>query len=227
MDNLIQSVSRFDFSNIFFESELKAVLCECVNIYKQIVATQTMFCNKEEEIRDGFMAYLKSDSYKIEHSPLNNYHFDKESEDNVGRLDIRVLPVNPYRGDRSFYSIECKRLDNVNTLGKTGLNAEYVKNGICRYVSGYYTTPHRINAMFGFVVVSMDIPKNISDINTLLSQEYFDRQKKQVCANSLDGLTYKDFVNGYPYSYVSTHSTNIGNEITLYHLMFDFSNNIA
>jgi len=226
MSNLY-TASVFQFSSIFFDSELERILCECIKIYHLIICSHTKFKNDEETIRDGFMCYLKDDVYKSAHSPLDKYQFDKEVEDGNGRLDIRILNVNPYKGDKAFYSIECKKLDNINVNGSTGLNAEYIKNGICRYVYGYYSTYYDTNAMFGFVVEQMDIAKNINNINSLLPNNYINQQKISVNANVTQPLQYFDFANGYPFSYLSKHNHNSGKEITLYHLMFDFSNNIV
>ena len=145
------SASIYRFSTPFANYELECILQECVGVYNQILSENKMFPNNEEEIRDGFIAYLKDADYKHAHEPLDRYQFDKEVADGSGRLDIRILPVSPYQGDKAFYSIECKRLDNRNVTGVSGLNAEYVKNGICRYVSNYYSSHYDSNAMFGFV----------------------------------------------------------------------------
>lgn len=220
------SASIYQFSSTYFNNELECILQECVGVYNQIISANTVFQNDEEKIRDGFIAYLKDDDYKHAHEPLGRYQFDKEVEDGSGRLDIRILPVNPYRGDKAFYSIECKRLDNKNAAGISGLNAEYVKNGICRYVSSYYSSHYGSNAMFGFVVESMDIAQNVGHINSLLSVDFHKSPEKTINANPAQELTHVDFANGYQYSYVSKHRTGSGNEITLYHLLFDFSQNI-
>ena len=226
MNNSTLTASGFLFSSTFFDNELECVLCECVNIYNQIISKQTCFPNNEEIIRDGFLIYLKDDYYKNSHSPLDKYQFDKEVEDGQGRLDLRILPVNPYKGDKAFYSIECKRLDSKNTLGITGLNAEYIKNGICRYVCDYYSTHYDTNVMFGFVVEKMDINGNVGKINDLFSNDYINQQGKTVNARVKKTISRYNFANGYPYSYVSTHTHISNKEIVIYHLMFDFSNNI-
>lgn len=226
MNNHTLTASEFQFSSSFFDSELEKVLCECVCIYTEIINKKTTFPNDEEIIRNGFLLYLKDDNYKNMHSPLDKYHFDKEEDDGQGRVDIRILPVNPYQGDKAFYSIECKRLNNTNVNGSTGLNAEYIKNGICRYVTNYYSTHYDTNTMFGFVVERMDIDKNIKNINGLLHNDYINQQGVTVNAKAKLPIQYFNFANSYPYSYISTHTHISGKELVLYHLMFDFSNNI-
>ncbi len=220
------SASIYQFSTTFANYELECILQECVGVYNQILSENTMFPNDEEKIRDGFMAYLKDDEYKHAHEPLDRYQFDKEVEDGSGRLDIRILPVNPYQGDKTFYSIECKRLDNKNVTGVSGLNAEYVKNGICRYVTNYYSSHYKVNAMFGFVVEEMDVAQNVRHINALLTVDYFRQQDESINADPIQALSYADFANGYSYAYVSKHRRVDGNELVLYHLMYDFSQNI-
>jgi hypothetical protein len=226
MNNLGRSAELFEMSTLFFEGELMGILNECVNIHQLFINNEKLFPNDEEAIRDGFMIYLKNDNYKRTHFPLGYYQFDKEVEDNKGRLDIRILPINPYKGDKAYYSIECKRIDNKNMMGKTGLNAKYVKNGICRYVGEYYTNYFNANVMFGFVVSPMDISQNVDNINLLMSYDYIDRQGNFINANVTQKMTYKELENSYPHSYVSMHTSKSGKELTLYHLMFDFSHNI-
>ena len=79
---------------------------------------------------------MKNSQYKHTHSPLNDFYFDKEVPEQDGRADIKVLTRNCFEDDDAYYIIECKRLDNINTTGIAGLNAEYIKNGICRFVTG-------------------------------------------------------------------------------------------
>jgi hypothetical protein len=224
MRDLTLTASIYQLSSTFYSYELECVLQECVGIYNQI--RTRAFSNNEEQIRDGFIEYLKDDDYKNAHEPLDRYQFDKEIGDGLGRLDIRILPVSPYQGDKAFYTIECKRLDNRNVTGISGLNAEYIKNGICRFVTNYYSSFYGCNAMFGFVVEEMDIAQNVSYINSLLSHDYVNQQEKRVCANAIQPLMYADYANGYAYSYVSKHKKEDENEILLYHLLFDFSHSI-
>jgi len=224
MKNLTLTASIYQLSSTFYSYELECVLHECVGIYNRIRVR--VFSNNEEQIRDGFIEYLKDGDYKNAHDPLGKYQFDKEVEDGLGRLDIRILPVNPYQGDNAFYTIECKRLDNRNVTGVSGLNAEYIKNGICRFVTNYYSSYYGCNAMFGFVVEEMDIAQNVSNINSLLSHEYLNQQEKKVFANAIQPLTYADYANGFAHSYISRHRREDGKEILLYHMLFDFSHSI-
>jgi hypothetical protein len=81
--------------------------------------------------------------------------------------------------------------------------------------------------MLGFVVEDTNISRNVTQINSLLPNKYINQQRKTVCAYATQQLTYTDFASGYQYSYISKHKRSSKHEITLYHLMFDFSNNIV
>ena len=116
--------------------------------------------------------------------------------------------------------MECKRLDNINTTGTTGLNAEYIKNGIIRFTSKYYSSFYRVNGMIGFVVTPLDIHANTDCINTLLETSFNE-------ANTNRKITQANFIDGFEYHYSSSHSDSDNVPLDIYHLMFDFSGNIS
>lgn len=216
------NASSFAGASLFVHREFCAVLERCIYIYREFISSNNNIANNEEKIRDVFFKKLDNDRYRNKHKELLNFHFEKEPQEKTGFLDIKVKTLNPYRSTKAFYTIECKRLD-----GKKSLNAEYIKNGICRFVTNYYSSYFDCNAMFGFVVENFDISRNVIQINSLLPNKYKNQQRKVVCANATQQLTYNDFANGYQHSYVSKHKRLNKHEITLYHLMFDFSNNIV
>lgn len=217
--------SAFKYVANYYQLQLKAILKECIGIYKLIISSHQQLPNKENVIRDAFMQYLKSDSYKNSHSPLDKYHFEKEVDEGKGRIDIKILNVSPYNGEKIYYIIECKRLNNKNLLGKNGLNAEYIKNGICRFTTNYYSTNLSCNAMFGFIVEPINIDWNVKcNINSMLKQDFIDKQGEKVNANPLQNITNLYLTEDSPYSYYSIHRLAGNNKnITLYHIMFDFS----
>ena len=82
--------------------------------------------------------------------------------------------------------------------------------------------------MFGFVVKALNIQSSVVDcINQIINDDFTNSQSQTVNARATVKMQYDNYVNGYPYSYISKHTKDDGKEITLYHLMFDFSNNIA
>lgn len=215
--------AAFAYSCLRRDTYFEAILTKCVVVYNLICSTSTKLENDENKIRDNFLDYLKDVKFK-EYIDLPFLVFDKEIPEKTGRADIRILPTKQkYVDDKAYYLIECKRINAVNLSGDTGLNAEYIKNGICRFVSNYYSSFFDCNAMFGFVVEAMDINQNIGHINALLPNSYTIRHGVTVNANTIQPIEYADFAEGYPYSYISKHRRTGGNELLLYHLMFDFS----
>ena len=220
--------TAFEYSHQRRDTYFETILKVCVEVFRLIIST-TKVPNDENMIRDEFMKYLQDVNFKKQYE-LKNLKFDSETKENNGRADIRVLPTkNEYIDDDEYYLIECKRLDNKRLKGKSGLNAEYVKNGICRFVNNnYYSSFFGCNAMFGFVIAPVNIPSDIiGNINTLMSSSFLNDKKQVVNANATRKLTYENFANTYPYSYISQHKYSAsGNSINLYHLIFDFSNHL-
>lgn len=219
--------TKFGYSSSFYINEFEDILRGIIVCYNCINSSDLSLPNNENEIRNIMLKdYLKVESFKKAHFNLASYHFDYETIENTGRADIRILPVNPYINDEAYYIIECKRLKNQNLTGMTGLNAEYVQNGICRFVTGYYSSYFGINGMIGFVVESFEIDKNITHINSFLNKDLTNDRGENVNAMPIQEIKPIEISEDFKYSYTSTHQTVSQNEITLYHLMFNFSKQI-
>jgi len=168
---MILETLNFEYSILHFNAKFEQILAGIVIVYSCIIDTKTKVpLNDENAIRDIFLSkeYLKGEKFRAKYPPLANYHFDKETVENGGRADIRVLQVKPYKDDDAYYVIECKRLNNINQNGKTGLNGEYISNGIARFVSEKYQFYENTAGMVGFVVSKMNIHENVKCINQLL-----------------------------------------------------------
>ncbi len=222
----ILNATSFVYSQIRRDSYFESILATCVVIYNDIISSAIKLAYDENLIRDVFLKYLQNVQFKKIHE-LHHLKFDKETIENKGRADIRVLPtMAEYIDDDEYYLIECKRLgySNSHNTSASELNTEYVKNGICRFVSGYYSSHYDCNAMFGFLVSQVCVQTDIiDDINTKLNKDYINAQQRKVNANAKKQLTYENFANGYPYSYISTHTHASVKDLVLYHLIFDFS----
>lgn len=217
---------EFTYLQDYIETEFCKICCGCIMVYNTIIESQCSLHNDENLIRDQFIKYLKDSQYKHFHAPLNDFHFEKEVPENNGRADIKVMPRNGFEDDNAYYIIECKRLDSINSTGTTGLNAEYVKNGICRFVAGLYSTYDDCCGMIGFVMDKMDIHQNTCEnINGLLYQTMTNDKGDMVKSNVTMPLTNVLLMSNFYYSYISRHQHIDGNreEFTIYHLMFDFS----
>ena len=223
----ILDASSFDYSRTRKDSLFELVLTKCIIVYNTILNSGISLVNDENLIRDEFLKYLKDYDFKVKNE-LKHLIFDKEIPEITGRVDIRILPTkDEYVNDSAHYIIECKRLNAANLKGLRGLNAEYVKNGICRFSTGYYSSYFGCNAMFGFLVEPVNTQKDIvNNINSMLNIDFINAQGQSVNANATQQMQHENFAGGYSYSYMSKHTHSSGNELTLYHLMFDFSNNI-
>lgn len=228
MNNSLLNATPFSGSAIRIDSQFRSLLVCCIKIYNDIIANNKRTKNDEETIRDLFFdEYLNDDNYRNQNKELEDFHFEKEPKENIGYIDIKAKKLNPYVSTKAYFVIECKRLDSNNLTGKTGLNAEYVKNGICRFVTNYYSSYFGCNAMFGFVVGFVNIQTDIVDnINSMLNKDFTNAQGGKVNSTATQIMQYDDFANSYPYSYISKHTDISGKEIELYHLMFDLSKNI-
>jgi hypothetical protein len=220
MDSLKASVFQYkeESYECEFEHILRGITCCC----KMMTADGGFVPpNDENLIRDKLLKeYLKNNEIR-NRTQLTGYLFDREvPEDNTtGRTDIKVQTPNTFLNTSAYYIIECKRLDNQNLRGTTGLNAEYVKNGILRFTQGKYSTYCGVNGMIGFVVERMNIAANIDNINDLLENNFPG-------ANTVTGLTSLNVIIDFKYQYYSIHKDMNSKKIKLYHLMFDFSVNM-
>lgn len=204
-----------------YTSEFEKLLIGISLCYSMMIANKVEVPNNENEIRNILLKrYLKNDDIRKE-AELNDYLFDREVPEDysLGRTDIKIQTKNTFIKTEAYYIIECKRIDNKNLVGTTGLNAEYIKKGICRFVSRYYSSYHRINAMLGFVVEKLDIHSNIDNINFLLNEHFKN-------ANTTRFITKEYFIPNFEYHYSSSHKDSDSNNLILYHLMLDFSDSI-
>lgn len=187
----ILDASSFNYSQTRKDLYLEFVLTKCIIVYNTILNSGISLVNDENLIRDEFLKYLQDFDFKVKNE-LRNLKFDKETVENTGRVDIRILPTkNEYVNDRAYYIIECKRLNTTNPKGTTGLNAEYVKNGICRFSTGYYSSYFGCSAMFGFLVEPVNTQKDIvNNINSMLNTNFTDAQGQSVNANAIQQMQY-------------------------------------
>lgn len=210
----------YKHNGVFYNAEFENILSKVITCYNLMLIDKVILSNNENSIRDVLLInYLRSNTVRKE-IELTDYLFDREvpEDRSMGRTDIKIQTLNTFQDTSAYYTIECKRLDAINPLGVTGLNAKYIENGICRFISNSYSTYYKTNGMIGFVVESIDVHKNIASINTLLQTSFIQ-------ANTIQKITQRSIVAGFDFSYYSTHKIK-SEEITIYHLMFDFSKNI-
>lgn len=213
------NASDFEYNNVFYSAEFENILSKVIACYYLMLADNVNLSNDENKIRDVLYSGYLNNNIVRKNLDFKEYYFDREVKEDTtkGRTDIRVLSTYSFEDTAAYYIIECKRLNAENTIGKSGLNAEYARNGICRFTSKTYSTYYRTNGMIGFIVQPIDISKNIASINQLLAS--FTE------ANTTQELKYREIVSGFNFSYCSTHNIE-GNNVVIYHLMLDCSKNI-
>jgi hypothetical protein len=216
---------RFDASifkqnaKLYYEGELVTILNKISECHLISVALNDRYSNNEDSIRDYLHCnYLNN--IAIRQKIGLSYHFECEPKEfgvGEGYLDIKVFNANIFTNPSEYFIIECKRLDNSNVKGKTGLNSEYIKNGIMRFVNKKYSCYHRVNAMIGFIVEKLDIDKNIEHLNLILKTLYPQ-------ANTLQEIQSHNAESPQPYS--SQHTDDDKRTFKLFHLMLDYSGNM-
>lgn len=215
--------SAFPGSEDFYVAEFETILTKIVCCYKMMINNGDTVPNKEEKIRDClYNGYLNNNRVRNQIDLYFNIVCEPAEYINSecsGYVDLRIFSRNSLTDTSAYYIIECKRLDDRNLKGKTGLNAEYIGSGIMRFVGGQYSTNKYLNGMIGFVVVRMDINANVTNINYLLEKIFFD-------ANTETILTPLHVIKDFQHQYYSIHKGTDNKKITLYHLMLDFSANM-
>lgn len=220
------NASGYEHSSTFYQNEFEDILKGVIVCYNLMIDAEVSLSNDENQIRDVLILdYLGKNSIR-ERVNLTGYLFDREVSEGEGIIDIKIQTHDTFTDTSAYYVIECKRLNAINRNGATGLNAEYVKNGICRFVTEYYSSHHSVNGMLGFVVEDLDIDNNIGNINSLLSRNLINDRGEQVNTNVIEEIRQVELKENFNYSYISKHNTASNKELTLYHLMLDFSNNI-
>ena len=212
------NASTYKYSSVYYYAEFESILSKIIACYLLMLKEKVDVYNDENKIRDVIVNnYLKKEHYKQQFN-LTNYLFDSETPENKGRIDIRIMPINPFKGDEAYYIIECKRLDANNPKGTSGLNGEYISEGICRFTSSKYSCYYKTNCMIAFIVQPINIQENIDSLNYIIKTSSFP-------SHTIQNIQQRKIVNNFDYSYYSIHRVN-NNNITIYHLMLDFSNNI-
>ncbi|TCI93745.1 hypothetical protein [Tenacibaculum sp. M341] len=206
----------------FYDTNFEDLLSKITICYKKMAKEHLQLQNKENAIRDILLLkYLKNDDVREEVGLVGLYNFEREvQEDNSkGRTDIKVTSQETFKKQKAYYTIECKRLDKDNLKGRTGLNAEYVINGISRFTTRYYSSFYRVNAMIGFIVEKLDIHENTTKhINSILTTDS--------SIQTTEEITKDNFIKNFEFHYHSKHMDIENQELKIYHLMFDFSSNM-
>jgi hypothetical protein len=214
------NAAGFIYNAKTYTEEFCRLLTGIVLCYNMMIKDNIILPNNENEIRNRILIdYLNNDDIRAS-TNLREFTFNREvpENDTKGRTDIKIEIKNCFRPTAAYYIIECKRLDDENILGVSGLNADYIKDGVCRFVERYYSTYCGINGLIGFVVTKLDINAAMAHVNTLA--------KTKINCNMIKEIRKECFIPHYEYHYSSQHKDHENNVFTLYHLMLDYSSNI-
>lgn len=211
--------SNFSSVQFVYATEFENILGKIISCYQLMVKNEDQLPQKENDIRDVLVNKYINDS-DIKKSLAFEYFVFSEVPETAssGRTDIRINhPNSVYNQNEEYYIIECKRLNASNQNGTTGLNAEYIKNGICRFTNNIYSSHYKVNGMVGFVTEDLDINNNVICINKLFDQ-FPDANTTQTLNKAK-----LNAAKGFEFIYTSTHKTKKNNPLKLYHLMLDCS----
>jgi hypothetical protein len=207
--------------NIIYNERFENILVSIISCYDLMKSNHCSLQDNENLIRDEMINNYLMNNEVRRNIGISDYLFYRElpTINNTGRVDILVvLRKHTFEDTNACYIIECKRLNNENTNGTTGLNAKYVNEGIDRFVSGKYPMYENTAGMIGFMISEIDIHKNIICMNQLLQNSFTE-------INTERELTQKKITPAFEYSYYSKHKAENTTK-TIYHLMFNFSDNI-
>jgi len=209
--------SIFIFKDTVFTRELENILSKITFCYKLLIENENSVPNNENKIRDILVnKYINNPEIK-RRIELKYFILPEVPESkSTGRTDIRIQPPNSFYEQEAYYIIECKRIDNNARRGTSGLNYKYIRNGIVRFTTNFYSSYYKTNAMIGFVVEPIDIHANTEDINFLLENDF-----KKI--NTISLITKENFIADFEFHYSSNHLLDNSDNLKLYHLMLNFS----
>ena len=217
----IDASAFLDNSYIIYNEQFEKILAQIIICYNLMIESKIILPDDENKIRNELVNNYLMDNIIRAKIGLTDYRFEREApeKNDEGRIDIKIVSRNDsFFNTDAYYAIECKRLDNNNQNGKTGLNGKYISNGIARFTSEKYQFHSNTAGMIGFVVSQMNIHENIGIINKLLQNTFTE-------VNTEKELTKKQINPDFEYSYYSCHKVGKTTKI-IYHLMFNFSSNI-
>jgi hypothetical protein len=203
--------------NVLFEAgSLRGIISHLIQCSSQMKedchSTENMLENHEDKITNRLIeCFLNNGVSEFRYVLQAPENFDPQTDQYIGRSDIKVISSDWFSNSKSYFIIECKRIDGTNKLNK-----EYIINGINRFVSfpPKYSSYYRKNIMFAYIVKAI----NISDVATKISQLQKTLLTDVVATSFL--LAQCDAEYG---EYHCEYSSNNIGVIELRHLFYDFA----
>lgn len=141
-----------NFINLFPTDDINRILQNLQNCCKTL-ERQTPFELENDLTKRLFEKLCRCREYRIGpielHWESNVVAFDENEPEITGRVDIKF---SCGRGIETYFPVEAKRLFVTYPKGgKASLVADYVNDGMMRYVSGQYASKMTEGAMLGYV----------------------------------------------------------------------------
>jgi hypothetical protein len=213
---MVKGLENFTHKKNFIETQLKQIICgilECCEITKKL---NIKLENKEEIIRNHLYIECFNNDIIMEKSGLENFRFEPEIPENynsdkkpIGRVDLKIYSIETFKTRKSYFIIECKRID-----GSSNLNNEYINEGVSRFITKKYSSSLKKNVMFGFVVKKIEIGNNAEKISQK-EKEKFKRKVK-------NSFVIEKMSEKHKYIYKSDYLID-NSDLSLYHIFYDFS----
>ena len=205
------NANSYNYRKVHYQIRLKDLLYHLYKCYRNLIFDKVLVPQKENDIRD-----ILVDNYFLK--DIHEFTFKKETNNNLGRVDIYIIKNKTELDLKPHFIVECKLLNNININGKDGLNGKYITNGIQRFLTEHYYLNNNFNTniMLGFIIEKLDIASNIDAINAL-SEKVF----KNIVA--IKQPIILDTSNIYKSAYQTGKPEK---DFFVYHLMMDFSNNL-
>ena len=201
-----------DFEDGIFDTIILHLIKCCGEMRASCMKTGKNLRNDEDKITNRLVEkYLNKINSGFRFIPQSPENYDSNEDCYKGITDIRVVTKNWFSDDTDYYIIECKRID-----GKPELNKKYVTLGIARFIaeSPKYLSNNKRNIMFGYVVKTINVPENITEIEKIQVEHF-----KNITVSKFQLI--KNHNTEY-YLYSCKYQSNVF-LIELNHLFYNFS----
>ena len=137
---------------------------------------------------------------------------DPDTGQEQGRNDLRFYPP-VHRGQKVFFTVECKRLHVTTASGFSSLIPEYVNEGMIRFITGVYSQNHSKGGMIGYVM-DANITEAMRKIKNKIEMNSNCLQLLPQQGTEIPSSVLKD----YPYS-ADTYHTRTSGEFVIHHIL--------
>ena len=124
------NANHYLFAKEDYNNEFQRILSKIILCYYLMLVNKVKLVNDENTISDKLCSeYLNNDTIRNK-IKLTDYLFVREVQENLGRVDIKIITRDTFLSTKAYYIIECKRIDGINQEGSSGLNGKYIEDGI-------------------------------------------------------------------------------------------------